>query len=337
MADKIFLTQEIGSLKKPTWLVRTLRDSKSSPTDKDQTRDDAVLLNLHQLQDAGLDIVYDGEARRVEMYEYAIRRMGGFNFVGHVRSWDNKYFRKASCIRNVTYDGAYHLDEFLFVKKHVPGMIKIPITGPYTLADWSFNETYSDKREFVLALAKEVIRPQLIDLVKAGAKRIQIDEPAATTHPLEMDMFVEGINAAVSGIASSFGVHICYSGDDYRSLFPSILEMKVSQFALEFANRDNTKKGVSDDRRKGYAALKLFREYSDKREIGLGVVDVHVDEVESPSLISDRLQYASKILGSPDRILANPDCGLRTRSREIAFAKLASMVEGAKLARQALE
>jgi 5-methyltetrahydropteroyltriglutamate--homocysteine methyltransferase len=99
------------------------------------------------------------------------------------------------------------------------------------------------------------------------------------------------------------------------------------QLALEFANRDDEKRGA-------YSQLKLLNEYGDDREIGLGVADVHVDNVETPELIRDRIQYAVKILGDPERIYVNPDCGLRTRTWDVAYAKLCNVVKGAELARQ---
>jgi 5-methyltetrahydropteroyltriglutamate--homocysteine methyltransferase len=108
------------------------------------------------------------------------------------------------------------------------------------------------------------------------------------------------------------------------------MEMKnCDQLALEFANRDNSK-------RESYNQLKLLNEYNDKREIGLGVADVHVDTIETPELVKDRIDYATKILGDPARIYVNPDCGLRTRSWDVAYQKLCNITKGAELARQAL-
>jgi 5-methyltetrahydropteroyltriglutamate--homocysteine methyltransferase len=100
-----------------------------------------------------------------------------------------------------------------------------------------------------------------------------------------------------------------------------------SQLALEFANRNDVH-GVA------YEQLKLLPEYDDKREVGLGVADVHVDEIESPELVKERIEYATKILGDAEKIYVNPDCGLRTRSWDVAFAKLSNIVKGASLARQ---
>jgi 5-methyltetrahydropteroyltriglutamate--homocysteine methyltransferase len=182
------------------------------------------------------------------------------------------------------------------------------------------------KREFVLDLAKEVIRPNLRALVDAGAEWIQIDEPALTTKPAEIPFFVEAFNESTAGLNCKFSLHICYS--DYRVLYPDILDLKnCSQLALEFANRD-------EDIASAYGQLRLLNEFNDNREVGLGVADVHSDIVEEPTLIRDRIAYATKTLGDPRRIYVNPDCGLRTRTWDVAYAKLCNIAQGAELARK---
>jgi len=332
---KPFPTQEIGSLKKPEWLLELVRNKGISDEDKNKARNDAAYLNIKTLEDIGLDVVYDGEVRRVEMYEYPVRYIHGFEFAGLVRSWDNKYYKKARCVSKVAYKTDFHLDEFKFVKENSSRTVKVPVTGPYTLADWSYNEFYRNKEEFVLDLARNVVRPLIQDLVKHGAQVIQIDEPAATTHPAEMKIFADAINECSRGINAKITVHACYSGNEYRALVPYTLEIKAAQFALEFANRDSWELGISDDVRNGYSILKAFREHGYNGEIGLGVVDVHVDDLEPVELVRDRLLYAAKVLGDPTKVYANPDCGLRTRTRSVAFEKLRRVVKGAELAREA--
>jgi 5-methyltetrahydropteroyltriglutamate--homocysteine methyltransferase len=331
---KIFPTQEIGSLKKPSWLVKQLKDKNISKEEKAESKDDLAYLNIKILEDLGLDFVYDGEARRVEMYEYSIKNIKGFQFCGNVRSWDNKYYRKARCIDRLGYKNNYHLDEFLFVKKYARKQIKVPITGPYTLADWSYNEFYQNKNDLVFDLAKEVIRPLIKDLTKAGANIIQLDEPAVTTNPQEIDLFVNALNETTAGIQNKINIHICYSGDNYQTLFPSIFDLNANQFMLEFANRDKQLLGIKKNIRNGYNWLRIFKEYNEKRQIGLGVVDVHTDYLEPPELIRDRILYSNSILEDPKLIYVNPDCGLRTRSRKVALNKLRNMVKGAFLARE---
>ena len=375
MEHMIFPVQEIGSLPKAPWLISYLRGRKLEQSDlanltkwskaigfedeaevrnivshakasesEERIRALASLFGIRFLESAGLDYVYDGEANRIEMYEHPVRNSEGFEFYGHVRSFDNRYYRKAACVRKLGFREPYHLKEFLFVKEHARRKVKVPVTGPYTIAEWSFNEYYQKqlagqyadlqklkfeaKREFVLSVAKEIIRPNLEALVNAGAEWIQVDEPALTTKPAEVPFFVEAFNQCTEGIGCKFSVHVCFS--DYSLLYPHIMELKnCSQLALEFANRD-------DRKNEAYDQLKLLTEYGDEREVGLGVADVHVEEVESPELVRDRIEYATKILGDPMRIYVNPDCGLRTRSWDVAHAKLCSIVKGAALARQPL-
>ncbi|MEM0129117.1 MAG: hypothetical protein QXG65_02995 [Thermoplasmata archaeon] len=369
---ELFPSQEIGSLMKPRWQLlaqrgapwdaaaraefdewdtrlgfardapeaaAALREGRAPPGGAEAARDLGALFGLRFLEAAGLARVYDGEARRVEMYEHPIRQMDGFAFVGHVRSFDNKYYRKAANTGPVRLRAPYHLEEFDFVRRHARAVPKIPVTGAYTLADWTYNEHYLGRRtgwkgkavrreaqrELVAAIAREALRPTLAALIDRGARVIQIDEPAAGTHPGEGDLVAEGFNAATEGLDAEFSMHICFS--DYRSLFPALLEAKrCRQWAWEFANRDR-------DGTDGYAILELLREFGDDREVGLGVTDVHRDEVEAPALVADRIRRAVRILGDPARLWVNPDCGLRTRSLDVAWAKLTAMRDGAALAR----
>jgi 5-methyltetrahydropteroyltriglutamate--homocysteine methyltransferase len=375
-APRLFPTQEIGSIARPRW---QLLGQRGQPLD-DRARaefqrwnqplhfadpanpsvqsflnghgreigaaaikDWSALFGLRYFEGAGLDRVYDGEARRIEMYEFAIRQMRGFQFLGHVRSFDNKYYLKAAGTGEVRLEKPYHLEEFDFVRVHTQREPKVPVTGPYTLADWSYNEYYlgrqkgwknraarrAAQREFVVEIARQALRPTLAALIDAGAKVIQIDEPAAGTHPDEADIVAEGFNAATEGLEAEFTMHICFS--DYRSLFPALLEAKrCQQWTWEFANRDTPEHD-------GYAVLSMFREYGDHRKIGLGVLDVHRDEVETPEVVEDRILRAVKVLGDPGRLWINPDCGLRTRSLEVAWQKLTNMTEGAARARAKFE
>lgn len=376
-----FLTQEIGSIAKPGWrvkfrqgkkiepkelaearswgerigveteeLVGILKAKRRTPAMQRRVEDLSALYGIRFLEAAGLDVVWDGEQRRSEMYQYAVERCSGFKFLGHARSWDNKYYLKAACIAPPKLRKPYHTSEFAFIKQHTSREIKVPVTGAFTLADWSFNQHYENrikhsdrlnaharhdaKRELTIAIAKNVLRPVLADLVKAGARRIQIDEPAATTKLDETDIFVEAFNESVKGLDGRFSVHLCFS--DYKRLFPHVLEMKeCKEYAMEFANRDGRGLGTTADARPGYAFLDLLKQYDDPRTIGLGVVDVHSEFLEPAELIGDRLLYAASKIGA-ERVNANPDCGLRTRSWEVTFRKLQAITEGAAQARKTL-
>ena len=116
-------------------------------------------------------------------------------------------------------------------------------------------------------------------------------------------------------------------------ILKTVFNMKnCFQYAWEFANADSTALGTSSKARIGYKILDLFKEYKVEGNIGLGVLNVHTDFVEPPELVRDRILFASNLL-EEDKIYVNPDCGLRTRTLDVAFAKLKNMVEGAELAR----
>lgn len=387
----LFPTQEIGSLQKPVWRVKGLAGNASEKDVnelrewheklklqertgnaielikkikvekekgklaalKQELKEESQIFGIRFLEEAGLDIVYDGEQTRVEMYEDPISDIRGFEFCGLVRAFDVMKYRKAACVAEPSFKIPYHLNEFLFLKGKTGRELKVPITGAYTLAEWSYNEHYgrkslkdldvfglfgsekTDRREMAIALAKNVIRPNIAALVENGAKWVQIDEPAATTYPDEVDLVVETFNESVKGLDAKASIHMCFS--DYSVMFPGILEMKnCYQYAWEFANADTASLGANRQARSGYRILDLFNEYKVPGTIGLGVLNVHTDYIEPPELVRDRILYAAKVLGQ-DRIYANPDCGLRTRHLDVAFAKLRNMVEGAKLARNILK
>ena len=348
----ILPTQEIGSIRKPDYLFDVWKKyfaGKASEEELNKCIKKASIETIKMLEDVGLDIVWDGEMHRWEMYYHPISYIQGIEFVGQVRILDNRYFVKGAVKSIPKLVKNYHLEEYLFIRENARKPVKIPITGPYTIADWSFNEfyikkwmrfekdpkivRYNAKRELVIDIAKNVINPVLKDLSKYEVFRIQIDEPAATTHPNEMDIFVEAFNEAVKDIKATITTHICYS--NYDLLLPYIHELKTKQLTLEFANRDSWRRGIDDEARRGYSLLKKLKEYGYDKELGLGVIDVHTNEIEPVELIVDRIKYALKYI-EPDKLFINPDCGLRTRAREIARKKLANMVEAVKIVRREL-
>ncbi len=397
--SNLFPAQEIGSLAKPRWRTKGIRQHLS-PEDLREAETWAGKLSIESFHDraknilkesdpkerareilelstvyglrlfeaAGLDNVgVGGEQQRVEMYEHVIKAVEGLSFLGHVQSFDYKYFRKAVAVEALRRKHPIYLEEFLDAKKNSRTSVKVPITGPYTLVDWSFNDYYlrrktssnlkerkiEARREFLLDMVEKVLRPEISDLVNAGASWIQIDEPAVTTHPepVEMGLFVEAWNETVRGFNCKFSNHTCYPSEiGYKILAEYAPKLdKCSQLALEFANRDSSKLGVEDGAREGFQSLRGFVDNGFDGEFGLGVVHVHDfsgdvpssagsvigrNIIESPELVRDRLLCASKIVGDPGKVWANPDCGLRTRTWEVALAKLTNVVQGAKLARE---
>ena len=396
---KLFPVQEIGSLAKPKWRTKGLRQPLTSqdlseaeewaeklsiPDYHDRAKnilkasDDkqraqevlelSTLYGLRLFETAGVDNDgVGGEQQRVEMYEHVVKAVKGMSLLGHVHSFDYKYFNKGVAESKLSRKHSIYLPEFLDVKKYAQRAVKVPITGPYTLADWSFSGYYLQKqlssspkqrkiearREFLLDLVEQVLRPEIRELVDAGASWIQIDEPAVTTHPepQEMDLFVEAWNETVRGFNCKFSDHTCYPSEiGYKVLAQYAPKLdKCNQLALEFANRDSSQLGVDKKSREGYQDLQHFIDAGYTGEFGLGVAHVHdftgsvssgagqhigKNIIESPELVRDRILFATKIVGDPAKIWANPDCGLRTRTWDVAIAKLESVTKGAELARE---
>jgi 5-methyltetrahydropteroyltriglutamate--homocysteine methyltransferase len=305
------------------------------------------------LEAAGLDAVYDGEQQRSEMYNWAVTHATGFDARGSVRSFDNKYYTKAAVTGPVTLAEPYHDAEFLLLREMARAELKVPVTGAYTIGAWSFDEYHhceddlrlpaairrehrqQGRRSLVLELATRLIRPNLESLINLGARWLQVDEPGASTEPDELDLFVESFNASVDGLNAVFSTHLCFS--DYELFFPAIEAMSgCQQYCVGFANDDARDLGVSESARPGYQIIKRFRDLPYRPALGVGVLDIHTDFIEPPELVRDRILYAVEVFGDPARIHVTPDCGLRTRTWEVAFGKLRNMVEGTRLAESAL-
>ncbi len=382
MSGVRFKTREIGSLAKPSWRVKAfagrpleeddvreaerwgrrldvegwerlaevLTDGTIGAEERSELDDWAARYAIRLLERVGLDVVYDGEQRRTEMYDHVAAHASGFEPRGIVRSFDNKYYSKAAVVARPSVEGAQDVEEFLFVRSQTERELKVPITGAYTMVDWSYDEHYSRdgalgasrerrydaRRRFVTDVAEQVTRPNLAGLVEAGAHWIQIDEPAAATKTHEVPLVVLGFNAALRGIeAERKSVHICFS--DYSTLWPHVLELEdCLELQLEFANRDSRELGTSDEHRPGYVdTLNLFKTHG-YPDVGLGVLDIHSDFIEPAELVRDRILYAVDVLGDPGRIEVNPDCGLRTRTWDVVYEKLSNMVEGTRLAEEVL-
>src|SRR5918993_1582541 len=379
MTEIRFVTREIGSLAKPGWRVKAIAGRPVEGKDVEEARewgwrlgidsgelakilrkggsftneekvkiqDFAALYSIRILEHAGLDVVYDGEQRRSEMYDHAVRHTKGFETRGTVRSFDNKYYTKAAVVEKPLVERAYDLEEFEFVRSHTDRAVKTPLTGAYTIMDWSYDEHYAKdtmlgaaaqraeaRRQFGVDVARDVVRPNVTGLVEAGGEWIQIDGPAATTRPEEVPLVVETFNATRAGVNARASMHICFS--DYNCLFPHIEALDdCYELQLEFSNRDSTELGRGAEDRPGYDVLDRFVESEWDGKIGLGVIDIHTNFIEPPELVRDRILYAARVLG-PERLEVNTDCGLRTRTWEVSLEKLRNMVEGARLAEKEL-
>ena len=314
--DHFLLTSIVGSYPKPKWLNRVSDladdpDSKFTEEHLHEAHDDACRVIVDEHERTGLDTVSDGEMRRNEMVEFFADRIDGYEFNGPVKVWGHNYFDKPSVVDDVAYGESWLVDEFEFTNAAASKPVKVPITGPYTLASWSFNEAYDDDADLSYALA-DLVNEEVEALVEAGARYIQIDEPALATTPDDHAIVGECLDRIVAGIPDEvrIGLHVCYG--DYSRIYPELLEYPIDEFDVELCNGD-------------YEQIDVFTDPEFTTDLALGVVDVHTTDVESVEEIKANIREGFKIV-PPERLTVSPDCGVKLLPREVARQKIENMV-----------
>ncbi|MFB6141952.1 MAG: methionine synthase [Halorientalis sp.] len=318
--DHFLLTTVVGSYPKPTWLNRAREhweddDHEFDDDDWAEATDDAARLITNEHERAGLDVVVDGEMRRNEMVEYFANLIDGYEFNGRVKVWGHNYFDKPSVVDEVSYGQEWLVEEFAFTDDVAARPVKVPITGPYTLANWSFNEVYDDDEQLAYDLA-DLVNEEIDRLVEAGASYIQIDEPALATTPDDHAIVGACLDRIVDEVPDNVrvGLHVCYG--DYSRIYPEILDYPVEEFDLELCNGN-------------YEQLDVFTAEEFTKDLALGVVDAHVAEVESVAEIKENIKRGFEIV-PPERLTVSPDCGLKLLPREAAYGKMENMVQAAR-------
>ncbi|SDF66941.1 methionine synthase [Halorientalis regularis] len=325
--DHFLLTTVVGSYKKPKWLdrARELLEDEDASFDEDdweEATDDASRLITEEHERTGMDVICDGEMRRNEMVEYFAHLIEGYEFNGRVKVWGHNYFDKPSVVEEVEYGEEWLVDEFEFTDSVSERPVKVPITGPYTLANWSFNEVYDDEEQLAYDLA-DLVNEEIDRLVDAGAKYIQIDEPALATTPDDHAIVGACLDRIVDDIPEDVrvGLHVCYG--DYSRIYPEMLDYPVDEYDLELCNGN-------------YEQLDVFTEHEFTKDLALGVVDAHVAEVEPVEEIKENIVKGFEVV-PPERLTVSPDCGLKLLPREVAYGKMENMVQAAREVEEELD
>jgi 5-methyltetrahydropteroyltriglutamate--homocysteine methyltransferase len=267
-------------------------------------------------EEIGIDILVDGEQYRGDMATYFAENLDGTEISGLVRSYGNRYYKKPVIVDELRRRGPISVDWFRFAQGQTKKPVKGMITGPYTMMDWSFDEYYGSREEACLAFAK-LLHEEAVALESAGAKVIQVDEPALSTRFDELSLLVKAVGTVTKGLEASSVLHTCYG--NYNEIFEYFNKLPVDQLDLEMSNS-------------GLDLLDRFKQEPLKKEIAFGVVDVHSHVVEPESLIRERIEKALTIF-APSKLFIDPDCGLKTRSVEEAKAKLRNMTAATRAVR----
>ncbi len=320
----------VGSYPVPSWLVGN--------TSRLVLRD-AVMTVLKTQELAGLDLITDGELVRFDpshpetngMVDYFVSQMDGIR--SHFATSDFDRFRTdrasnqglltAGMVVGKIAEGTLNLPrDYELVANLTRTPLKFTCTGPHMLSRMVTNCFYKDIPELAMEVAT-VLRRQ-IELVEADT--VQLDEACIAGYPQDSIWAAEAINHVLDGILNERAVHICfgnYGGQPmlrgfWRDLIPFLNSLHADHLVLEFARR-------------GYDELDIFTDLDPKIALGVGLIDIKDNEVESPELIASRIEKAVKILGRDRLRYIHPDCGFWMLQRSVADRKMRSLVEGRNL------
>lgn len=320
---KFLPTTSVGSFPKPSDLMqgRTLfAQGKLSSAELRALEEKATVFWIRKQEELDVDLLVDGEQYRGDMATYFAENVKGCEISGLVRSYGNRYYKKPIIVGELRRAHPITVDWFRFsqglTERPVIGML----TGPYTMMDWSFNEYYKSRAEAAFAWAR-ILNEEARELEAAGARFIQIDEPAVSVRSEEMGLAIETMQATVEGLRAKTITHICYG--EFDRIYPRVLDMPVDRIDLEMSNSD-------------LDLLDQFRAHPFTKELGFGVVDVHSHQIETKDVVKSRIRKALKLI-SPERLYIDPDCGLKTRRVDEAVEKMRVVVESAKEVRLELE
>jgi 5-methyltetrahydropteroyltriglutamate--homocysteine methyltransferase len=302
----LFPTTSVGSFPKPDFLMQARADFARKKIRRgalEKTERRATEFWIRKQEELGIDVLVDGEMYRGDMVAYFAEYMTGFEEGGLVRSYGNRYYHKPIITGEVLWEEPITVEWWKYAQGLTSKPVKGMLTGPYTVMDWSFIEYYPDRRAACLALARE-IRKEVEALIEAGAKIIQIDEPATSVRPEELPVAIEGMQVVTEGLPAYFITHICYGA--FENIYPGMLDFPVDNFDLEMSNS-------------GLDMLELFKKHRYTKDISFGVVDVHSHLIEDETVVEQRLRQALETLPQ-EAVWVDPDCGLKTRTVVEAIA-----------------
>ena len=335
-------TMGVGSYASPGWLTvtrRAVRAGNAGPADLEEAVLDAVRAAVCDQEDAGLDVLSDGEIRRQRFLWNVVEKLSGLSVIPAQRKLGVMSYDSAprfETVERVTAPEGFGLvQEYTDVRKLTQKPVKVCCPGPLTIVlpiTPRGGYANGDYMPLLYDLA-ELVNRELRQVVAAGATFIQIDEPSAVgrTPVLPVEETVALFNKTVEGIDAKIALHICFGNNQgrpamkrtYRPLFPAILAVKAEQFALEYANREMSE-------------VELWSEYGGDRELAAGVIDVKSMYLETPEDVAERIRIVLKHV-KPEKLYLTCDCGFSASSRGLARAKLNALVAGAQIVRKELQ
>jgi 5-methyltetrahydropteroyltriglutamate--homocysteine methyltransferase len=338
----MFETTLAGSLPKPAWLAETQKlwpAWRASGAELERAKRDATLLWLKEQEDAGIDIVSDGEQSRQHFVHGFLEFVEGIDFSRKVKMGirNNRYDAMVPVVTGkLRLKGRVHQAEASLLKNHTSRRRKITLPGPMTIVDTIADEHYGSREKLAMAFAT-LLNQEARALEKDGIDVIQFDEPAFNVYMDDVTRWgIKALHRAIQGLKCTTCVHICYGygiqanidwkktlGNEWRqyeAIFPALAKSKIDQVSLECI-----------DSRVPIELMRLLK----GKDVLVGVIDVATDRVETPQQVSEVIQKALKYVPAK-HLFPCTNCGMAPMDRDIAIAKLKALAQGAALARKKL-
>ncbi len=335
-------TTVVGSYPQPPWLVdHEMMMANTPPRVRmakvwrfegerlKEAQDDATRLAVRDMEEAGLDIVSDGEVRRESYFNLFATALSGIDLdqPGEMPDRAGAMIPVPRVVGPIKRLRPVQLDDYRFLRSITDRPVKMTVPGPFTMSQLAIDEYYRDERSLILAYA-DAVNAELKDLKAAGCDVVQIDEPYLQAKPEKAKKYgIEGINLALAGVAAPTIVHMCF-GYAYAvkdkpsgySFLPELDRCCSNQISLEAAQPKLDMRALNG---------------LPSKTIMLGVLDLGDSAIESPQVIASRIRRALEII-PPERLILAPDCGMKYLPRATALGKLKAMTAGAAIIRKEL-
>jgi 5-methyltetrahydropteroyltriglutamate--homocysteine methyltransferase len=340
---KLLPTTIVGSYPQPEWLidraklagrfpprVRAKELWRIAPEYLQEAQDDATIMAIKAQEDAGIDIITDGEMRRESYSNRFATALEGVDIDNPGSALDrsghpNPVPRVVGKIRR---RHAVEVEDVQFLRRHTTRQIKISVPGPFTMAQQAQIDYYDGSRELAAMDYATAVNEEIRDLFKAGADVVQIDEPYMQARPEEARAWGQrALNRALEGVGGVTAVHICFG-------YAAIIHSRPSGYSFLPELRDCSCGQISLETAQSNLDCSVLASLGGKT-IMLGVIDLSDMQVETPEIVAARIRRALPFVKAADVIVCT-DCGMKYLPRDIAFGKLKAMVDGAGIVRAEL-
>ncbi|HXE48807.1 MAG TPA: uroporphyrinogen decarboxylase family protein [Ramlibacter sp.] len=332
----LFPTTIVGSYPQPDWLIdRAKLAGRFPPRVRArelwrvpepylaQAQDDATLLAIRAQEEAGLDIVSDGEIRRESYSNRFATALDGVDLDNPGSALDRSGHPNPvpRIVGKIRRRHAVEVQDLEFLKRHTTRMTKMTVPGPFTMLQQAQNDFYQSEEEAALDYA-QAVNAEIRDLFAAGADVVQIDEPYMQARPEKARQYgLAALNRALEGVRGTTCVHICFG-------YAAIIHKRPSGYSFLPELAACHCRQVSVETAQSHLDTRVLAELKGK-QILVGCIDLADMNVETPAVIVERIRRALKHV-APEQVILAPDCGMKYLPREIAQGKLAAMVQAAQ-------